>query len=210
MVYVVEDDPGMRDALTLLLQSVDFSVRSYPSAETFLSEVGRSEPLCLLTDVRLPDMDGIALYRHLVELGLGPATVVITAHGDIPMAVAALKEGVLAFVEKPFDPAVLLECMSEAWQRAIANQDRKAQVADIETRRSALTPREAEILELLTEAHPNKAIAAKLGTSIRTIEHQRARILEKMGAALPFQLIKMVLASRQLGRAVSPLLHQDV
>ena len=141
----------MRDALTLLLQSADFSVRSYPSAESFLSEVDRSQPLCLLTDVRLPDMDGIALYRHLVELGLGPATVVITAHGDIPTAVMALKEGIVDFVEKPFDPAVLLECMREAWRRTVANQERKAQVADIEARRSALTPREAEILELLVK-----------------------------------------------------------
>jgi two-component system response regulator FixJ len=200
MVYVVEDDPGMRDALTLLLQSADFNVRSYPSAESFLSEVDRSQPLCLLTDVRLPDMDGIALYRHLAKLGLGPATVVITAHGDIPMAVAALKEGVVDFVEKPFDPAVLLECMREAWHRAVANQERKAQIADIEVRRSVLTPREAEILELLVEANPNKAIATKLGTSIRTIEHHRARIMEKMGARSLSHLIKMVLASRQFGQ----------
>jgi two-component system, LuxR family, response regulator FixJ len=196
MAYVVEDDPGMRDALSLLLQSADFEVRSYQSAETFLVEVDRAQPICLLTDVRLPDMDGIVLYRHLVKLGLDPATVVITAHGDVPMAVAALKEGVIDFVEKPFDPAALLDSMREAWQRAAASQERKAQVADIEARRSTLTPREAEILELLIEAYPSKVIAANLGTSIRTVEHHRARILEKLGARSLSHLIKMVLASR--------------
>lgn len=187
----------MRDALTLLLQSADFDVRSYPSAETFLAEMDRTQPICLLTDLRLRDMDGIVLYRHLVKLGLVPATVVITAHGDIPMAVAALKEGVLDFVEKPFDPAVLLDSLHEAWQRATANQERRAQIAEIEARRSTLTPREAEILGLLIEAHPNKVIAAKLGTSTRTVEHHRARILEKMGARSLSQLIKLVFASRR-------------
>ena len=186
----------MRDALTLLLQSADFDVRSYSSAETFLAGVDRSRPICLLTDVRLPDMDGIVLYRHLVQLGLDPATVVITAHGDIPMAVALLKEGVIDFVEKPFDPAALLDSMREALQRAAATQERKAQIAEIEVRRLTLTPRETEILGLLIEAYPNKVIAAKLGASIRTVEHHRARILEKMGARSLSQLIRLMFTSR--------------
>ncbi len=126
----------MQDALTLLLQSAGFDVRGYRSAETFLAEADCSEPICLLTDVRLPDMDGIALYRHLVRLGLAPAAVVITAHGDIPMAVAALKEGVVDFVEKPFDPAMLLDSIRDASQRAVAIQAQKAHVADIEARRT--------------------------------------------------------------------------
>jgi len=184
----------MRDALTLLLQSAGFEVRSYPSAETFLVEADRSQPICLITDVRLPDMDGIALYRHLVGLGLDPAAVVITAHGDIPMAVAALKEGVVDFVEKPFDPAMLLDSVRAAWQRAAASQEQKAQVADIKARRSTLTSREAEVLALLVEGHPNKVIAAKLGMSIRTTEHHRARIMEKMGARSFSQLVKLLLA----------------
>jgi two-component system, LuxR family, response regulator FixJ len=196
-VHVVEDDPAMRDALTLLLQGEGFDVRSYPSAEAFLAEFDQSQAICLLADVRLPDMDGITLYRHLVELGLDPATVVITAHGDVPMAVAALKEGVVDFVEKPFDPALLLESVREARQRASATQERQARVAEIEARRSTLTPREAEVLELLVEAYPNKAIAAKLGTSIRTVEHHRARIFEKMQARSLGQLIKLVLMTRR-------------
>ena len=108
-VYVVEDDTGMRDAVSLLLRSASFDVRSHSNAESFLSEVDCSEPICLVTDVRLPGMDGIALFRHLIRLGTEPAAVVITGHGDIPMAVAALKEGVVDFVEKPFDPGMLLD-----------------------------------------------------------------------------------------------------
>jgi two-component system response regulator FixJ len=193
-VHIVEDDPGMRDALTLLLQSAGFDVRSYPSAETFLVEADRSQAICLITDVRLPDMDGIALYRHLVGLELDPAAVVITAHGDIPMAVTALKEGVVDFVEKPFDPAMLLDSVRAAWQRAAARQERKEKVAGIEARRATLTPREAEVLTLLIEGHPNKVIAAKLGMSIRTTEHHRAHIMEKMEARSLSELIKLVLA----------------
>jgi two-component system response regulator FixJ len=193
-VHVVEDDPGMRDALTLLLQSAGFDVRSYPSAEAFLAEADRLRPVCLLTDMRLPDMDGIALYRHLVKLGLDPATVVISGYGDIPMAVAALKEGVVDFVEKLFNPALLLDSVHEAWQRAAASEERKAEIADIEARRSTLTPREAETLALLVEGHPNKVIAAKLGTSIRTVEHHRAHIMQKMGARSLSHLVKLSLA----------------
>src|SRR5271166_4280252 len=187
----------MRDALTLLLQSARFGVRSYPSAEAFLVGVDGSQPLCLLTDVRLPDMDGIALYRHLVRLGLGPAAVFITAHGDVPMAVAALKEGVVDFVEKPFDPAMLLDSVREAWLRAVASQEHKTRAADVEARISTLTPREAEILALLVEGHPNKVVAAKLGMSIRTTEHHRAHIMEKMGAASISQLVKLVFATQR-------------
>jgi two-component system, LuxR family, response regulator FixJ len=198
-IHVIEDDPGMRDALTLLLHGEGFDVRSYASAEAFLAELDRLQPICLLTDLRLPDMDGLALYRHLVKLGLDPATVIITAYGDIPMAVAALKEGVVDFVEKPFDPVLLVDSVREAWQRASVSQERTAQVADIEARRSTLTSREVEVLELLVEAYPNETIAAKLGTSIRTVEHHRAHIFKKMGARSLAHLIKLVLEIRRPG-----------
>jgi FixJ family two-component response regulator len=194
-VYVVEDDTGMRDALSLLLRGAGLDVRSYPSAEAFLSEMDPTQPICLLTDLRLPEMDGVALFRHLVKIGAQPAVVVITGHGDIPMAVAALKEGVADFVEKPFDPGMLLDSVRDAARRALASQERKATVADIETRRQTLTPRETEVLTLLMEGHLNKVIAARLGMSTRTIEHHRARIFEKMGARSVSQLIRMLLAA---------------
>jgi two-component system response regulator FixJ len=193
---VVEDDPGMRNAISLLLQSAGFDARGYPSAEAFLSEVDYSKPICLLTDVRLPEMDGLALFRHLTSLGTEPAVVVITGHGDIPMAVAALKDGVVDFVEKPFDPGMLLDSVRDASQRAAASGEHKAVVADTERRRSTLTSRETEVLALLMDGHLNKVIAAKLGMSTRTTEHHRARIMEKMGARSLSQLIKILLSTR--------------
>jgi FixJ family two-component response regulator len=196
-VHVIEDDAGMRDALCLLLRSAGFDVHSYPDAETFLAEGGSSQPISLLTDMRLPGMDGIALYRHLVRLGFDPAVVVITGHGDIPMAVTALKEGVVDFVEKPFDPALLLDSVRDASQRAATNWERRLQAADIETRRSTLTSREVVVLELLMDGHSNKVIAGKLGMSTRTAEHHRARIMEKMGARSVSHLIRMMLGTRK-------------
>lgn len=192
--YVVEDDPGMQDALVLLLQSADFNVESYRSAETFLAKARLLQPICLLTDVRLPGMDGIALYQHLARLGLDPAVVMITAHGDIPMAVSALKEGAVDFLEKPFDPARLLGSVRDAWQRAAATQQRKSELAAIVALRSTLTPREAEILALLAEGYSNKAIASKLGMSTRTTEHHRAHIMDKMGVRSLPQLISSLFA----------------
>ena len=141
VICVVEDDPAMRDALQMLLRGADFEVFSFATAEEFLSDMDRSYTYCLLTDVRLPGMDGIALYRHLVSLGTDPTVVMITGHGDIPMAVSALKEGVADFVEKPFDPAILLDILRSAAQRAVDSRQRKAVAADIRSRLAALTAR---------------------------------------------------------------------
>jgi two-component system, LuxR family, response regulator FixJ len=185
----------MRDSVGLLLRSAAFEVQSYPSAETFLREVDLSGPICLLTDVRLPEMDGIALFRHLVRLGAEPSVVVITGHGDIPMAVAALKEGIADFIEKPFDPSLLLDSVRDASRRAAASGERKALTANVNKRRSTLTPREAEVLTLLMEGLLNKVIAAKLRMSIRTTEHHRARILEKMEVRSLSQLVKLLLGT---------------
>jgi two-component system response regulator FixJ len=195
LICVVEDDTAMRDALQMLLRGAGFSVLCFASAEEFLAKADCSRPYCLLTDVRLPGMDGIALHRHLLSLGSEAIVVMITGHGDVPMAVAALKEGVADFVEKPFDPAVLLDSLRDASQRAAAAHQRKASAADIKRRLLTLTPREAEVLALLVEGHPNKAIAASLGISTRTTEHHRARIMEKTEARSLSRLIRIALAN---------------
>jgi two-component system, LuxR family, response regulator FixJ len=193
VVYVVEDDAAMRDAILLLLRSAGFRACGYPSAEAFLSSKAYCRPACLLADVRLPGMDGLALLRHLISLGVEPAVVMITGHGDIPMAVAALKAGAVDFVGKPFDPAVLLDSVRAAIRQADETWQRKAAAAEVQSRLNTLTPRETAILEHLVEGHPNKVIAAKLGISIRTTEHHRAHIMEKMGARTLSQLIKKAL-----------------
>jgi two-component system response regulator FixJ len=175
------------------MRGAGFDVHGYQSAESFLDQVDCSGPLCLLTDVKLPGMDGIALFRHLVRRGVEPAVVVITGHGDIPMAVAALKEGVVDFVEKPFDPGLLLDSVRDASRRTAIAAERRAIAVDVETRRSTLTPRENEVLALLLEGHLNKTIASKLEMSPRTTEHHRARIMEKMAARSLSNLIRMML-----------------
>ena len=180
----------MRDALVLLLRSASLPARSYASAEEFLAEHACGRSACLLIDVRLPGMNGLALQRHLVLHGADPAIVMITGHGDIPLAVAALKAGAMDFVTKPFDPEALLDSVRLARQRTAVNRLRTAAAAEFNARLQSLTPRETSILALLAEGRPNKVIAAQLGISIRTVEHHRANIMEKLRARTLSQLIR--------------------
>jgi len=193
VVHVVEDDAAMRDALLLLLLGAGIQTRGFTSAEEFLQSDGHTDPACLLADVRLPGMDGLSLHRHLVALGAEPSVVMITGHGDVAMAVTALKAGALDFVEKPFDPAALLESVRNALHQASDTRRRRAAAREAEHRLRTLTEREREVLELLVQGHPNKGIAAKLGISARTAEHHRASIMEKTGARSLSRLLKMAL-----------------
>jgi two-component system response regulator FixJ len=193
VVHVVEDDLAMRDALLLLMRSASLPARGYASAEEYLAEHDGRQSACLLVDIRLPGINGLALQRELVSRGADPAIVMITGHGDIPLAVAALKAGAIDFVTKPFDPAALLDSVREAWQRTAETRRRAAAAAEIDARLQTLTPREASILALLTEGRPSKIIAADLGISPRTVEHHRARIMEKMRARSLSQLIRAAL-----------------
>jgi two-component system, LuxR family, response regulator FixJ len=193
VVHVVEDDSAMRDALLLLLRSASLPARGYASAEEFLAEQDYRQSACLLVDVRLPGMSGLALQRELVLRGADPAIVMMTGHGDIPLAVTALKAGAMDFVTKPFDPAALLDSIREAWQRAAETRQRAAVAAEIDARLQTLSPREASILALLAEGRPSKIIAAELGISHRTVEHHRASIMEKMHVRSLSQLIRAVM-----------------
>jgi two-component system response regulator FixJ len=194
VVHVVEDEPAMRDALLLLLRSANLEARGYGSAEEFLVEPDSRRSPCVLVDVRLPGMNGLALQKELALRRAGPAIVMITGHGDIPLAVAALKAGAMDFVTKPFDPAALLDSVRAA-QRHVEEIRRRATAdAEIDGRLKSLTPRESSILELLVEGCSSKSIAAKLGISPRTVEHHRARIMEKMQARSVSQLIRTALA----------------
>ncbi|HKN29845.1 MAG TPA: response regulator [Roseiarcus sp.] len=188
-IFVVEDDERMRVAIELLLRTEGYEVQSYPSAEAFLAGETCLQSICLLTDVLLPGMDGLALHRRLVSIGATPVTVMITGHGDVPMAVSALKEGVVDFIEKPFHPNVLLECMKEATRRALAVRDHETKMANFKNKLGALTSREAEVLDLLVEGQSSKFIASRLGISVRTAEHYRANIMEKLGAPSTSRLI---------------------
>jgi FixJ family two-component response regulator len=195
-VFVVEDDARTRAAVELLLRTEGYNVRSYASAEEFLARAVDARSICLLTDFRLPGIDGLALHRRLVAAGAAPATVMITGHGDVPMAVSALKEGVIDFIEKPFHPPALLESVTEAFRRALTIQEHETKAAELKVRLRALSQREAEVLDLMVDGQPSKVIASRLGVSARTVEHHRAHIMEKLGVSSTSRLIAMISAMR--------------
>jgi two-component system, LuxR family, response regulator FixJ len=199
-VFVVEDDARMCAAIELLLRTEGYDVQSYPSAEALLAEKAELQSICVLTDIRLPGMDGLAMHRNLIAMGAAPATVMITAHGDIPMAVSALKDGVVDFIEKPFHPPMLLESVKEACRRALAIRDHGTKAADLKARLNTLTPRELEVLNLLVEGQSSNVIASQLGISVRTAEHHRAHVMEKLDAPSTSRLVSLALSGDISGR----------
>jgi two-component system, LuxR family, response regulator FixJ len=194
LVHIVDDDPAVRDSLAMLLQSAGMGVRVYDSAVALLSVASKLDAGCVLTDVRMPEIDGLTLQRQLVALNPRLTVVVMTGHADVPIAVQALKAGARDFLEKPFDDERLIGVVKEAL--AASQQARQINDAAESTvaRLATLTHREREVLERLMEGQPNKTIAYELGTSPRTVEVQRARVMEKMGARSLAELVRMVLA----------------
>jgi two-component system response regulator FixJ len=200
-VHVIDDDAAVRGSLTFLFDAAGFAVRSYPSAAAFLDGVGTLGAGCVLTDVRMPGFDGLALLRRLAELGVAMPVIVMTGHADVPLAVQALKEGAFDFIEKPFDDARLLAAVQGALEAGRRRHGEAAGLEAITGRLASLTPREREVLDGLVAGRPNKTIAYDLGTSPRTIEVHRARVMEKMQARSLAELVRMVLA---LDRAARP------
>jgi two-component system response regulator FixJ len=193
LVHVVDDDPAVRDSLQFLLETAGWQTRTYASATEFLAGADGLRGGCVLTDVRMPDIDGLALQRRLSELGLRLPVIVMTGHGDVPIAVEALKTGAADFLEKPFDDDRLLRVVRDAMAASAAEQERTLARQAILGRMASLTPREREVLSKLVEGLPNKTIAYDLGTSPRTVEVQRARVMEKMAARSLPDLVRMVL-----------------
>ena len=199
LVHVVDDDPAVRDSLAFLLQAAGLNVRVYDSAAAFLAVAPGLRSGCVLTDVRMPQMDGLTLQRRLAALGGNLAVVVMTGHGDVPVAVEALKAGARDFLEKPFEEEHLLGVVREALAASEQAQHEHQVSADIGAHYASLTPREREVLGRLAAGQPNKTIAYDLGTSPRTVEVQRARVMEKMGARSLADLVRMVLALQRTG-----------
>lgn len=203
LVHVVDDDEAVRDSLTLLLESAGFAVRTHDSANALLAALTGTTG-CILTDVRMPEMDGLALQRHLAERGVRLPVIVMTGHGDVPIAVQAMKAGASDFLEKPFDDSQLLAAVTNAIAASERSHDEEAAATDIARKLATLTPREREVLEKLVEGLPNKTIAYDLGSSPRTVEVHRARVMEKMGARSLPELVRMVLAAAGNGVPAKP------
>ena len=194
-MHVVDDDAAVRDSLAVLLTACGFTVQTHASAETLLAAAAGLAPGCVLTDVRMPGLDGLALQRRLAELGLHVTVVVMTGHGDVPLAVQAMKAGAVDFLQKPFSEQELLGAV----RQALAAQRRAAEAAAAAeaavARLASLTPREREVLDGLVAGHQTKVIAQALGASPRTIEVHRARVMEKLGVHSLPELVRLVQAA---------------
>jgi two-component system, LuxR family, response regulator FixJ len=193
-VYLVDDDPDVRSAVTLLLKTEDFRVSAFADAGGLLDELDGTTPGCAVLDVRLPDMDGLSLQRELRKRDIRMPVVFITGHGDIPMAVRAVNEGALAFLEKPFSDDSLIEAVRHALAIDAERRAGAAERAEVEERLAGLTPRERQVLEALLEGKPNKLIARDLDVSVRTVEIHRGNLMQKMGAKSASHLARLALA----------------
>ena len=193
-VYIVDDDEAVRDSLSVLLESKGYAVKSFVSAPEFLA-VARSLPVgSLIVDIRMPEMDGLELQQRLIERSLGFPLIVITGHGDVPLAVRAMKAGAIDFIEKPFTSEAILDSLAAGFARLATPTGQDPTAAAAASKLNLLSPREREVLEGLLAGLPNKSIAFDLGISPRTVEIHRARVMDKMGARSLSELIRLALA----------------
>jgi two-component system, LuxR family, response regulator FixJ len=199
IVHVIDDDEAVRQSLAFLLAAAGIGVQTYESATAFLDVATTVKTGCVITDVRMPEVSGIDLLQRLEELKLGVPVIVITGHGDVPLAVEAMKIGAVDFIEKPFDDEVLLTSVRSALNRLDRDHKRQAERREVEARLAALSSRERDVLEGLVAGQANKQIAYELGISPRTIEIYRANLMTKMQAASLSDLVRMALTAGILG-----------
>jgi len=203
IVHVIDDDQALRESLVFLFKTARIPVKAYESATAFLEDLPRVEGGCVVTDVRMPGISGIDLLKRLRELKNEIPVIVITGHGDVPLAVEAMKHGASDFLEKPFDDELLLAAVRSALSEQAAAQEDQALRATLKQRLALLSTRERQVLDGLIAGHPNKTIAYDLGISPRTIEIYRANVMTKMEAASLSELVRMALTAGVLGKGGS-------
>ena len=193
VVYVVDDDDAVRDGLKWLIESVDLQVAPCPNAQTFLEAYDGSRPGCLVLDVRLRGMSGLDLQAELARRDISIPTIVVTGHGDVPMAVRAMKLGAIDFVEKPFNDQELLERIQKAIEGDLEARRGDRERVEACALLATLSPREREVLDLLVLGKANKEVADQLGLSTRTVEGHRARLMEKLACGSLAELVRLSL-----------------
>jgi len=191
VVYIVDDDDGMRRALTLLIGTIGYQAVAFARPREFLEKYDPAQHGCLVLDVRMPEMSGLEVQQHLNRSGSMLPVILITGHGDVPMAVQAMKNGAFDFLQKPFRDQDLIDRINAALKQDAENRAALEKHADIKRRFESLTPREREVMALVVDGKPNKVIAIDLGLSERTVEIHRANVMEKMGARSVAHLVKM-------------------
>ena len=199
IVYVIDDDDAARDSLAFLLRTADVDVRTYASAPEFLAAAPALKGGCVITDVRMPQMDGLELLRRLRALDLALPVIVMTGHGDIPLAVETMKAGAADFFEKPFSDDLMLAAVRRVLGSAQQDRAREAERDSMKERLANLSARERQVLEGLVAGKSNKNIAFDLGISPRTVEIYRANVMTKMDAASLSELVRMALSTGILG-----------
>ena len=201
VVYVIDDDEAVRDSLSFLFNAAGLAARTYESATSFLNHLPRVKAGVIVTDVRMPGLSGLDLLRRLKELHSAVPVIVITGHGDVPLAVEAMKSGAADFLEKPFDDEALLAAVNVALRDQGASAKRDADRAGVIDRLTTLTARERQVLEGLVAGHPNKTIAFDHDISPRTVEIYRANVMSKMQATSLSDLVRMALIAGMLDEA---------
>jgi RNA polymerase sigma factor (sigma-70 family) len=194
LVYVVSDDPALRDSLRCLLESVGLRTLAFADTEGFLTAYRPDHPGCLLLDIRIPGRNDLSSQQLLRDRGIDVPVVIITGHGDVAMAVTAMKQGALDFIEKPFNDQLLLDCVHNALAEDRARRHTRARRLELLCRFDTLTPREQDVLRQVVEGLSNREIAEVLNLSRKTVEVHRAKVMQKMEADTLSQLIRMAMA----------------
>jgi two-component system response regulator FixJ len=197
-VFIVDDDDAVRNSIRLLMKSLGLATRPLSTAQEFLSTYDPQQPGCLILDVRMPGMSGLELQQQLNMRGAIIPVIFITGHGDVPMAVEAMQQGAFDFLQKPFRDQDLIERVQRALAKDQSNRAELSEQAKVRERFESLTPREREVLALVTSGKANKVMAADLNVSQRTIEIHRARVMEKMHASSLAQLVRMMMDLEEL------------
>ncbi len=195
IIYVIDDDEAVRQSLEFLLTTAGMKAKSFESGKAFLDVLPDVEFGCIITDVRMPEITGIDLLKRVKQVNPDLPVIVITGHGDIALAVEAMKIGAIDFLEKPFDDDNLLDAVRSALDREADAVQRKAEVSEIQEKLAALSNRERQVLEGLVAGNPNKTIAFDLGISPRTVEIYRANLMTKMGANSLSDLVRMAMTA---------------
>ena len=191
IVFVVDDDPSVRRAIKRLIGSVGLQVELFGSAQEFLQAGHSAVPGCLVLDIRLPGISGLDFQRELAQANIHMPIIFISAHGDIPMTVRAMKAGAVEFLTKPFRDQDLLDAIHLALERDSTRREQEAEIATLRKRLESLTPREREVLPLVVSGLPNKRIAAEIGTSENTVKVHRSQLMRKMGADSLAELVRL-------------------